>query len=115
MVLTVAELLPASESASAPVTLAVLVICPATVGVTLMVTTALAPFASVPRLQLTGPVPLQVPCVVEEETLVTLAGGVSVRLRWVAVAGPLFVMVILKESVVPPVAGLGEPVLTSEI
>jgi hypothetical protein len=40
----------------------VLLIVPATVGATTMVTVALAPFARVPRAQVTVAVPEQVPC-----------------------------------------------------
>ena len=61
----------------------------------MMVMVALAPLARVPMLQVTGPVPLQVPCVVEEVTDVTLAGKVSVTLTLVAEAGPLLVTMIL--------------------
>ena len=94
-VVTPAVLLDESGSASDALTLAVSVICPEAVGVTMTVTMALAPLANVPTEQLTGPVPLQEPCVVEEETNVTPAGSVSVTLTFVACAGPLFLTVIL--------------------
>src|SRR5918911_1037396 len=113
-VVALAVLLDESGSASDALTVAVSVICPDAVGVTTMVTMALAPFVSVPMEQLTGPVLLQEPCVVEEETNVTPAGSVSVRLTFVACAGPLLVTMILYEMFVPTVAGLGEAVLVNE-
>jgi hypothetical protein len=85
-----------SLSISLLATLAVLVIVPAALGVTTMVMVALAPLVSVPRLQVTVlPDRLQLPWLDEEETNVTLDGRVSVTLTFVAVPGPLLVMVIV--------------------
>jgi len=69
VVVAVAVLLPELVSVSLQVALAVFVIVPAAVGVTMMVTVVLAPFASVPILQVTVlPDRVQVPCVDVAET-----------------------------------------------
>src|SRR2546426_11706872 len=61
VVSSVAELLPRLGSNSLALTVAVLLTTPACVGVTTMVTVAEPPFATVPRLQLTVLVSLQLP------------------------------------------------------
>ena len=91
VVVVVAVLLLEFVSVSLQVAVAVFVIVPAVVGVTTMVTVALAPFDSVPMLQVTVlPDLLHVPCVDVADTYVTLAGSVSVSVTPVAVSGPLF-------------------------
>ena len=59
-----------------------------------MVTIALPPTARLPRLQFTGPLPLQLPCVVVADTKATPAGSVSATVTFVAAAGPLLVAVM---------------------
>ena len=81
-------------------TLAVLVIFPATVGVTTIVTVAVVPLAILPRLQVTVPVwpasgVLQLPWVDVAETNFTLVGSVSVIPTLVAVSGPLLATTIV--------------------
>ena len=61
MIVTLAVLLARLGSVSVAVTEAVLVMKSAKVGLTMMVTVAFAALASVPRLQVTVVVPLQVP------------------------------------------------------
>lgn len=74
-------------------TLARLVIDPATVGaLTVIVTVAFAPLAMLPKLALTMPPALAaVPCVVLTERNVVPAGNVLVTFTPVAVEGPLLV------------------------
>jgi hypothetical protein len=79
VVVALAELLVAFGSVSLAVALAVFVICPVVVGVTRMVVATLSFKARVPRVQLIGPVPLQVPLSGVAEMKVTLAGSVSVN------------------------------------
>ena len=63
----------------------------ARVGVTTIVTVAVPPEASVPRLQVTVPdASAQVPCVVEAETKFSVAGTTSVTVTPVASFGPKF-------------------------
>jgi hypothetical protein len=98
--LTVVEVValsfPDTGSATALVTLAVLLRAGfATVGVTTMVTVALAPFARVPIEHVTVDVPLQLPCDVPVETQFTPPGSVSVMDTPVAELGPLLVTVIV--------------------
>ena len=90
-VLTVAVLFVGTGSVSFAATLAVFVSVPAAVGLTTIVTVALAVFASVPRLQLT--VAVQVPWLGVAETNVTPVGTVSVKVTPVAGDGPLLVTV----------------------
>ena len=87
--MAVAVLSPVLGSLSGAVTLAVLVRSPAELGVTTMVTVALSPLARLPMAQMTGPVPLHVPGLAEEETKLTPPGRVSVRVTWLPVEGPL--------------------------
>lgn len=92
-VVTLAELLAGLGSGSVAVTEAVLVMLPAAVGLTTIVTVAVAAFGSVPMLQETVVVPEHVPCVEAAETNVGPAGSVSVRVTLVAGDGPLLVTV----------------------
>lgn len=82
-------------SVSFAVTLAVLLNVPAAVGVTTIVTVALAPLINVPRVHETVVVPVQLPCVVDDETNVAPAGNGSVITTLVAELGPLLVTVIV--------------------
>src|SRR5262245_6945327 len=86
------ELLVVSKSLCVAETVAVFASCPCDVGVTLIITIALAPTARLPRLQLTVLVPAQVPWVVVAEPNVTPAGSGSATITLVAAAGPLFVV-----------------------
>jgi hypothetical protein len=90
-VLRVAVLFPGTGSVSLAATLAVFVTVPAAVGVTTIVTVALAALARVPRLQLTAAV--QVPWLGVAETNVTPVGTASVKVTPVAGDGPLLVTV----------------------
>ena len=81
-------------SASLSVAVAVFVIVPRG-GVTTMVTVAVVPGFSVPRLQVMKSFPTQVPAVEFAETNVAPAGSVSVSVTPVAVSSPLFVTVIV--------------------
>src|SRR5690349_8113873 len=109
-----AVLLVELESASLPVTAAEFVNCPASVGMTTIVTMALPPAARLPTLQFTVAVPLQLPCVVVAETNVTPAGSVSVTFTFVATAGPLFVAIIRYESGTPTCPGFGDAVFVTD-
>src|SRR5687767_9314593 len=80
-------------SVPAAVTDAVLLITVLLVGVTTIVTVALAPFASEPSAHVIVAVPLQEPVEGVAETSVTDAGSVSVTVTVVAVSGPLLVTV----------------------
>jgi len=91
VVLTVAVLFPGTGSVSLAAMLAVFVTVPAAVGMTTIVTVALAAFAKVPRLQLTAAV--QVPWLGVAETNVTPVGTASVKVTPVAGDGPLLVTV----------------------
>ena len=62
-------------------------------GVTVMVTMADDPTANELSEQFTGPLPLQIPWSVCAKPKVTPAGNVSLKVTFVAVAGPLFVTV----------------------
>ena len=90
----VAVLLEGIGSGVVDVTLTVFVSVPAAVGVTMMVMVAVAPFAKVPRLQVTVVVPEQVPTDVDEETKVAPAGNTSVTDTLWAESGPPFETVI---------------------
>ena len=69
VVLTVAELLAGTRSVSLAETVAVLASAPARVGVTTIVTVALAPTARLPRLAVTlPPLVLTLPCDTAAET-----------------------------------------------
>src|SRR5215210_1289706 len=75
---------------------------------------ALLPTARPPRLQFTGPLPLQVPCVVVADTNATPAGSVSATVRFVAAAGPLLVAMTRYKRLTPACPGFGEAVLVRE-
>ena len=92
-VVMLAELLLVSKSVSVALVFAVLTSDPDAVGVTLMVTTAVAPADILPSAQLTVVVPLQLPWVEVTGPKVMPDGRVSVTFALVAVAGPLFVTV----------------------
>ena len=74
---------------------------PAVVAVATIDAVAEAPTASCPRLQLMVVVPLHVPWLGVAETRVIPAGSGSVKITPVEGAGPLFVTVIVKVTVVP--------------
>ena len=97
VVFAVDELLPAAGSLVVVLTDAVFEIDAGVAPVveTTMVTTALAPPASVPRLQVTAVVPEQLPCVGVAETNAVPAGSVSFTVTFCAVLGPLLVAVML--------------------
>jgi hypothetical protein len=76
-------------------TLAVLVIRPATAAVAVRVMEAFAPLASVPRLQVTVVVPVQVPWLGVADTKVRPAGSTSVTVTPVEFDGPPFVTVMV--------------------
>ena len=75
---------------------------------------ALEPTASPPRLQFTGPLPLQLPCVAVADTNVIPAGSVSVTTTFVAAPGPLFVAVMRYERLTPTCPGFGDAVLVKD-
>ena len=77
------------------VTLALLLIEPVVVGITTMVTVALAPLVNVPRLQVTVLVPEQLPRLEVADTKVVLPGIVSVTMTFDAEFGPLLVTEML--------------------
>ena len=89
-VVIVDELFVESKSNSVALPVAVFTTWPWAVGVTTIVTNALAPFVNDPRLQLTMFVPLHDPCVGVAETKVRPPGNASLTVTPVAVAGPLF-------------------------
>src|SRR5712664_1241606 len=89
------------EFVSFSVTAAVFVIDPRAVAVAVRVTDVFAPFASVPRLQVTVVVPVQVPWLGVAETNVRPAGSTSVTVTPVELDGPLLVTAIVKVTVVP--------------
>ena len=105
-----AELLLESKSVSVEATVAVFVIEPWLLGMTLIVMTAPVPTANVPILQFTGPLPLQLPCVDEADPNVMPPGKVSETVTLVAVAGPLLVATSRYERVDPTWPGLGDAV-----
>jgi hypothetical protein len=80
---------------------------PVSGAVTLMVIVAVCPLVIVPRVQVTGPDPAQLPRVVEALTKVTPAGSVSVTVTPVAVEGPLFWAWMVYVSVPPGATGSG--------
>src|SRR6266478_2884495 len=83
------------------VTVAVFVIEPAAVAVTTKETEAVAPFARVPKLQVTVVVPVQMPWLGVTETNARPAGRTSVNVTPVEFAGPLLVTAMVKVTVVP--------------
>ena len=87
-----AVLLAGTGSVWSAESVAVLVIVPAVVAVTTMLTEVLAPTAPVPRLQVMVVVPVQL-ALEAVGTKVTPAGRVSVMIALVAGLGPLFVAV----------------------
>src|SRR6266550_6291135 len=99
VVVAVALLLSGFGSVWFPLTVAVLVSVPGVVVVTTIVMLALAPFARLPRLQVTVPSlgfvvdRLQLPWVEETELKWTVAGKGSVTVTPVASRGPLLVAV----------------------
>src|SRR3990172_78219 len=99
MVCAVALLLLGLGSGSVPVTVTVLLKGTPTgvtwVGVTTIVTVALAPLANPPKLQLIvgGEGSGQLPWLGVADTKLTPAGRVSLTITPVAAAGPLFVTV----------------------
>src|SRR5205814_887327 len=105
----VAVLLAVFVSASLPTTVAVLLIEPLVDAVVTIVIVTDAPFARLPRLQLTTAPPVQVPCELVTETNVIPAGSGSATLTPVAASGPLFVTVSVQVTLLPSVAGFGEP------
>jgi hypothetical protein len=91
VVVLVAELFPGSGSLGFPVTLAALLKAPTEVGITTIVTVALAPFPRLPKAQVTVvDVPLQVGVA---DTKVTPPSRGSVTVTPVALFGPLFLTV----------------------
>ena len=76
-----------------PVTVAVLVIVPAELGRTTMVTVAEAPLARSPRAQVTVVVPEQLPWLAVDDRALRPDGSVSVTVTPVAGFGPLLVTV----------------------
>ena len=88
-VVVAVELLSAVfESALVVDTVAVLLNGPDDVGVTTIVTVALAPFASAPRLHVTVAVPAHDPTDADDETNATPAGSGSVTVTAAAELGP---------------------------
>src|SRR5262245_31842708 len=79
----------------------------------MMITVALAPLASVPRLQVTVVEPLQVPWLAVADTKLTVAGSVSVRETLSAAPGPLFRIVNPYSNDVPTATGFGDANLLS--
>ena len=92
----VAVLFAGFGSLTADETVAVFVTIPGVVDVfTTSAMVAAPPFARVPRLLVTGPVPEQEPWLGVLETNVDPAGSVSTTVTPVAVDGPLLVTVML--------------------
>ena len=91
VVVAVDELLPGFGSDSLADTVAVLLMVPVVVGVTVIVNVALAPDASEAEVHVTVPEALVHPELAEPN--VTPAGRTSVTLTPVAVLGPLFLAV----------------------
>ena len=89
VVMAVAELLPASGSASAALTVAVFVTVPAVFGFTTIVIVAPRPLAIVPRLHVIAcPLLVHLPCEVLSERNSSVDGNVSLTVTAVAGAGP---------------------------
>src|SRR6185503_10873803 len=107
------ELLVVSISVSPAVTVAVFASCPWDEGVTVIVTTALAPNARLPRLHVTVVVPLHAPCVAADDTKATPAGITSVTVTLVAAAGPLLVATMRYASGTPTCPGFGDAVFVT--
>jgi len=95
VVVTVAELLAGLGSVSVAVMEALLVMRPADVGLTMMVTVAVAALGSVPILHETAAVPEQAPWVEAAETKVGVPGRLSIMVTLVAGDGPLLVTVMV--------------------
>jgi hypothetical protein len=94
VVLAVAVLFAVFGSNSLLFTLALLVITSTTVGLTTILTVAVAPLARFPTLQVTVPPDrVQLPWLGVAETKATLEGNVSVTSTPVASDGPLLVTV----------------------
>jgi len=88
-----AELSPGLGSLGLPATLAVLLNAPTKVGVTMMVTVALAPFARLPKKHVTVAVPLQPPWLAAADTKTTPLGRGSATVTPAALFKPLFLTV----------------------
>jgi hypothetical protein len=115
MVSSTSTLFSGFKSASKLVTVDVFATAPGRMGVTTMVTVAVAPFASAPSVQVTVPSSwLQLPCVGVAEPNVTPAGSTSISVAAAAASGPPFPTVIVYVSIPPTVTGSGESVLTTE-
>jgi hypothetical protein len=103
------ELLSAEfESALVVDTVAVLLSEPAADGVTTIVIVALAPFASVPRLQLTVAVPEHDPTDDDDDTNDTPAGSGSLTVTAAAEFGPAFCTCSVYVRLLPTTTGSGE-------
>jgi len=111
VVIRVSELFEGFGSDSLAETLAVLESVVATVGVTTIVTVAVAPLSSEPRAHVTVLVPAQLPCDEEEDTNVTLTGSASLVVTLVAVLGPLLLTVSVYVREFPTVTGFGDAAL----
>jgi hypothetical protein len=85
-----AWLLPEAGSAVEDDTLALFVSVPAELGRTLSATVAVAPLPSVPRLQVTVALPVQLPWLALDDTKVAPAGRESETTTWDAELGPEF-------------------------
>ena len=111
VVVTVTLLLAELGSATVLLVLAVLLTVPEDLVRTVMVMLALAPFAILPKAQLTVVVPLQVPCDVAADRKVTLDGSVSVSVTLLAVLDPLFFTTMPYVSLANFLTGSGESVM----
>src|SRR5918996_5433256 len=108
VVFSVAVLLGVSGSGSFAPTDAVSVMVPACEVVTTMVTVAVSPPATDPRLQVTvPPARLQLPWLLVEDTYCVVGSSWSVSVTPVAVPGPLFVTVIVYVTSSPASTGSG--------
>jgi hypothetical protein len=101
-------------SHSVPDTVALLLSVPAAVGVIMMVTVAVPPFAIFPILQFTIVVPVHVPWLAVDETNVTPVGTVSVIVTLLTLLGPLFVTVTVYVRFCPTSTGSGESVFVMD-
>jgi hypothetical protein len=110
--LAMAVLFEGKGSASSAETLAVLVKLPAAMALATIESVALAPFAKLPKLQLTAVV--QVPWLGIAETTAKPAGSVSVKVIPVAVEGPLLVTVNEKVTLLPKFTVCGAAVSARE-
>lgn len=109
VVVALEALLTRAGSAVVADTLAWFVIDVPEEGVTMMLTVALAPFATAPRLQVTVPLDCeQVPCDGVAESYVTPLGSVSVTVTPVAPEGPAFWTSSVYVSWLPEDTGSGE-------